>query len=198
MKVVAIVGSYRKGHIIDSAVSAVLDGAREVGAETEKIYLIDKNIEFCDNCRACTQQAGTAAGACVHDDDMQQILNQINEADGVVLASPINFSTVTAVMKRFIERLLVFAYWPWAAKAPTMRLVEPVRKAITITSSACPAFLGRILMPNALAILKAAAKCMGAKAVKTLYLGLVAQNKDQQLGQKALKKARRAGRKLVI
>ena len=31
-KIVAIIGSYRKGHIIDSAVSAVLEGAEQAGA----------------------------------------------------------------------------------------------------------------------------------------------------------------------
>ena len=54
-KIVAIVGSYRKGRTIDTAVSEVLRGAADRGAATEKIYLIDKHIEFCNNCRACTQ-----------------------------------------------------------------------------------------------------------------------------------------------
>ncbi len=49
IKVVGIVGSYRKGKTIDSAVSAVLEGAQAKGAETKKIYLIDEHIEFCTN-----------------------------------------------------------------------------------------------------------------------------------------------------
>ncbi|MHC4214725.1 MAG: hypothetical protein ACYSWP_15285 [Planctomycetota bacterium] len=40
-KVIAIIGSYRKGHVIDSAVSAVLEGAAQAGAETEKVYLLE-------------------------------------------------------------------------------------------------------------------------------------------------------------
>lgn len=55
IKVLAIVGSYRKGGIIDTATDEILASAREEGAEAEKIYLIDKHIEFCTNCRSCTQ-----------------------------------------------------------------------------------------------------------------------------------------------
>jgi NAD(P)H-dependent FMN reductase len=197
-KIVGIVGSYRKGRIIDSAVSAVLEGAEEGGAETKKIYLVDKHIEFCKNCRTCTQEKPESSrGKCVHDDDMEEILGEIESADGVVLGSPINFFTVTAVMKRFIERLVSFAYWPWGQKVPKLRIKRPDKKAVIVTSSACPAFIGRILMPNALGVLKAAARCMGAKVVQRLYFGLVAGEEKQKLNEKALRKTREAGRRLV-
>ena len=197
-RVVGLVGSYRKGHIIDSAVSAVLEGARQAGAETTKISLVDKHIEFCDNCRVCTQQHTEGnRGKCVHDDDMQEILSQIDEADGLVLGSPVNFFTVTAIMKRFVERLIVSAYWPWGAKAPKFRREPSGKTAVVIASSACPAFIARFLMPNALSVLKAAAKCLGARVVKRLYFGTIAIDRDQQLGKKALKKAHEAGRRLI-
>jgi NAD(P)H-dependent FMN reductase len=198
-KVVGIVGSYRKGHIIDSAVSAVLKGAEDGGAETKKIYLVDKHVEFCTNCRSCTQEKKLEAGRgkCVQHDDMEEILKEIETADGAVLGSPINFSTVTAIMKRFIERLVVFAYWPWGKKAPKLGVKKIDKKAVIVTSSACPAFIGRILMPNALSVLKAAAACLGAKVVKRLYFGMAAEQKDQELGKRALQKAREAGKKLI-
>ena len=43
-KVIGIVGSYRKGGIIDTSVSGVLQGAEQAGAETKKIYLLDKHV----------------------------------------------------------------------------------------------------------------------------------------------------------
>jgi multimeric flavodoxin WrbA len=196
-KVVGIVGSYRKGHIIDSAVSAVLKGAQEAGAQTKKIYLLDKHVEFCDNCRACTQEKDVARGKCVHDDDMEEILKEIDAADGIVLGSPVNFSTVTALMKRFIERLIVFVYWPWTNAGPKMRSKTPDKKAVLVTSSAAPAFMGRIMMPNALSVMKAAAKCIGAKVIARLYFGLVAGEKNRKLDPKALAKAFEAGWQLA-
>ena len=81
-RIVGIVGSYRKGRIIDSAVSAVLEGAQRKGAVTSKIYLVDKHIEFCTNCRKCTQEKDAARrGRCVHNDDMDDILQEIDNAD---------------------------------------------------------------------------------------------------------------------
>jgi NAD(P)H-dependent FMN reductase len=195
--VVGIVGSYRKAHIIDSAVSAVLEGAEEAGAQTSKIYLVDKHIEFCTNCRACTQQENVARGECRHNDDMGEILKEIEKADAVVLGSPVNFSTVTAIMKRFIERLVAFVYWPWGTGAPKFRISKPNKKAVIVTSSACPALLGRIMMPNALSLLKAAAKAVGARVVKKLYFGLIATEKDQRLPDKSVRKAQQAGKKLL-
>jgi len=198
-KIVGIVGSYRRGHIIDSAVSAVLDGAAAAGAETEKIYLVDAHIEFCDNCRSCTQQQQVEAdrGRCVHHDDMESILGRLDAADAIVLGSPINFFTVTAVTKRFVERLVAFAYWPWSAKVPRFRRKTRNKKAVIVTSSAAPGFVGRVLMPNALGVLKAAAQCLGATVVKKLYFGMAATEADQKLSAKALAKARRAGKMLV-
>ena len=63
-KIVGIVGSYRKGGIIDTAVSEALKGAESSGADSVMIYLPDKKIEFCNNCRACTQQPGDKRGKC--------------------------------------------------------------------------------------------------------------------------------------
>lgn len=106
MKIIGIVGSYRKGGIIDSAVDAILMAAAEKGAETENIYLIDRHIEFCKNCRKCTQEEGPERGICVQNDDMDAILKKIEEAGGIVIGSPVNFGGVTAVTQRFIERLV--------------------------------------------------------------------------------------------
>lgn len=78
VKIVGIMGSYRKGQIIDSAVTAVLEGTKAQGAQTNKTSLLDKHIEFCNNCRNCTQiQEAVRRGPCMHDDDMEAILTGI-------------------------------------------------------------------------------------------------------------------------
>ncbi|MHC4363168.1 MAG: flavodoxin family protein, partial [Planctomycetota bacterium] len=71
------------------------------------------------------------------------------------------------------------------------------KKAVLVTSSAAPAFMGRIIMPNALGVMKAAAKCMGAKIIARLYFGLVAGEKNRKLNQKALARAFEAGWQLA-
>jgi multimeric flavodoxin WrbA len=197
-KVIAIVGSYRKGQIIDTAVSAILDGAKARGGQTEKIYLLDKHIEFCTNCRKCTQEKDAGKRAkCIHNDDMDEILQKIDEADGVVLGAPVNYYNVTAITRRFIERLLPYCYWPWANNIPKYRIKKLDKKAVIVTSSGCPAFLGRIFIPGAMSILKIAAKSVGAKVVGSLYIGMVGVKENQQLSKKDLLKAYKAGEKLV-
>ena len=95
-KVIGIVGSYRKGKTIDSALSAVLEGAEAGGAETKKINLLDKHIEFCTNCRSCTQKKIEGRrGKCVHNDDMENILSEIDKSDAVVLGSPVNIISMS-------------------------------------------------------------------------------------------------------
>ena len=56
-------------------------------------------------------------GKCVHNDDMDEILRAVDAADAVVLAAPTNFFNVNALTRRFIERLVPYAYWPWKANS---------------------------------------------------------------------------------
>lgn len=196
MKILAIIGTYRKGGIIDTAVEEVLAGAREQGAETDKIYLTDRHVEFCTNCRTCTQKPGPEPGLCVIDDDMKTMLGDISGADAFVLASPINMGTVTAVMKRFIERLVCFAYWPWETVVPKYRLDRIPKRAVLVSSSAAPARMSRMMagMPK---VLKEAARLMGAQPIGTLFIGKAAMRENQDVGQRDRKNARVLGKKLA-
>lgn len=196
MKVVAVVGSYRKGRTIDTAVDEALRGARDAGAQIEKILLLDKHIEFCTNCRACTQAPGPTRGWCVHKDDMAGILDTLDAADAVIFASPINFYTLTALMKRFIERLVCYGYWPWGTM-PKNRIKKGHKRALLMASSACPAFIGRIAFRHTFSILKAAVQCLGARTVRTLYFGMAAAAPDDPLCDSDKHRAYAAGRKLV-
>ncbi len=198
-RVVAIVGTYRKGRVIDTAASEVLRGAEAHGAETEKIYLSDKRIEFCTNCRTCTQQADLGRrGKCVHNDDMEQILQAVDGADGLVLASPTNFYNVTAVTRRFMERLIEYAYWPWGAKSgPKMRTKTSDKKAVTITAIAYPAFIAKIMFPGGRKALKIIAHTLGAKVQTSLFYGMVAPTPDATLGEKDRAEAHQAGERLT-
>jgi multimeric flavodoxin WrbA len=195
-KITAIVGSYRKGGVIDRAVEELLTAAREAGAETKKIYLIDEPIEFCTNCRVCTQQAGVERGECVTDDRMGAILDTIAQSDALVLASPMNFGTVTAMMKRFIERLVCFAHWPWGALAPRVRQRERTKRAVVVASSAAPALLGRWLT-SLVGLLKKTARLLGANRVDVLFIGIAGGEDRPDLGARAHRRARQLGKKLA-
>lgn len=196
MKVIGIVGSYRKGGVIDALVTAALAGAQERGAQTEKIYLTDQHIEFCTNCRKCTQEPGAEPGKCIHQDDMRAILERCRTSDGLVIGAPVNFFNVNAVTRRFMERLICLSYWPWRQGGPTMRDKAKSRKAALITSSAMPAPLGRVFT-GALRALRLGAETMGAKPVASVFVGMMGQKEKPTVPTRALERARAAGRKLV-
>lgn len=195
-KIVAIIGSYRKGGIIDSAVDDILDGARERGGETSKIYLLDKHIGFCTNCRCCTQTEGPRRGKCILKDDLESVLSQIEAADAIVLGASVNFYNVTAIFRRFMERLVCYSYWPWDKPAPVMRTKMRTKKAALVTSAAMP----RLFIPistGAPRALKTTAKVLGAKTVATLWIGCSATRKEQQLQVEVREKAKRIGLSLI-
>jgi putative NADPH-quinone reductase len=198
MKVVGIVGSYRKGRIIDSAVTEILRGAGSGGAETEKIYLMDQHIEFCRNCRECTEAPGEQPGTCFHQDDMRSLIQTCLGADVLILASPVNMGSATAITKKFLERLLPLAYWPYGELTPKARKPLPkLRRAILVSSSAAPAFIFALPGVGARPALKFIAKMFGAKVVKKLHYGLAAVEKDMALSEKKKREAFALGARLA-
>jgi hypothetical protein len=195
-RILGIVGSYRKGGIVDRLVSETLAGAAAAGAETQKIYLTEKRVEFCRNCRTCMQAPGEEPGTCVIEDDLASILREWRASDGLVLGSPVNFYNVTAITRRFMERLVCFAYWPWGQHSPRIRTKRKEKRAVLITSSAMPALMGR-LFTGAPRALRAAAETMGAKPVATLFAGMVAQAEHAEPHARLLRQAREADRRLA-
>jgi putative NADPH-quinone reductase len=190
--IVAIVASYRRGGAIDRAVDTMLEAAREHGAKTHIIHLTEQHIEFCRNCRQCTQEPGEVRGPCAQDDDLEDILQEIEAADAVVLASPVNYYNVTAIFRRFMERLVGAAYWPWGSKAPVIRSKHGPRRAVLIASAGMPGFLIP-LATGAARALRLTASSLGARPIAHLWIGLAAMAPYQPLSPRTIERARRLG-----
>jgi multimeric flavodoxin WrbA len=184
--------------MIDTAVDEILAAAAEEGADVQKVQLLDQHIEFCTNCQTCTLAAGTARGKCIIDDDMPAILEAIEASDAIILASPMNFWTVTALMKRFIERLVCYAYWPWSRAIPAERLKrkDKHKRAIVVASCAAPAWMGRYFT-SMHKLMRSTAKLLGARKVHTLFIGLARNTPTSSLSDHARARAAKLGRRLV-
>jgi len=180
-RVLAINGSYRDDGITDQTVESLAQALKAVGAEVEVILLRENPLEFCLNCRACTQQPGAAPGECVIQDGMQELIDKIERADCYILAAPTNFGSVTAIFKRFMERLAVYAYWTWEMNGPQFRNAQaPRKKALLVTSCAAPGILGRLFFGTNKQ-LKQTAKTIGADVVGSLFTGMIAKQQHPTL-----------------
>jgi hypothetical protein len=112
---------------------------------------------------------------------MQALVDKIEQSSGYILAAPTNLGSVTAIFKRFMERLVVYAYWPWSANYPRFRKDGQTRKkALLISSCAAPGFFGRWLYDSSKQ-LKMTAKIIGADCVGTLFAGQVGKKTGQVL-----------------
>lgn len=194
--ILAINGSYRENGIIDQAIDAAAQSAKNAGASFEVVHLRDFPIEFCVNCRKCAEMPGTEPGVCIHHDRMQELVEQIEAADGYVLASPTNFYSVTALFKRFMERLMVYAYWPWGEPLPKMRKAKATKKAVLIASCAAPGILGRFFFAT-LKQLKMAARPIGAKPAGSIFIGQIATEEHARLPERASKRVQELVKRLV-
>lgn len=98
MQVVGIVGSPRKRMNTDTIVQTILDGCQESGVTVAKIYLNDLDIQPCQSCKI---QDGSG---CIYEDDMEQVYEILETADGLVLGTPVYYNTVSSQMKLVIDR----------------------------------------------------------------------------------------------
>ena len=195
-KILAINGSYRDDGITDQAVSALAQAVRDKGDEVEVILLREYHIEFCLNCRECTQLPGEAPGICVQQDGMQALVDKIEQADGYIFAAPTNFGSVTALFKRFMERLVVYGYWPWGMHAPRFRKANlPKKKAVLVSSCAAPGFIGRWLF-GTYKQLNVTAQTVGAEAVGTLFTGLISDEPYAKLSARVQAKIQKLATKI--
>lgn len=196
-KILAINGSYRDGGVTDQAVTGALENLQAMDADVEHIKLRDYPIGFCLNCRECMQQPGDAPGRCVLNDGMAELIRKIEDADGYVLAAPTNFSSVTALFKRFSERLAVYGYWPWGKPAPVFRKARmPKKPAIIISSCAAPGLLGRLTYVTN-RNLKIAAKTIGGRVVGSMVTGLISQERTPGLPKRARRRMKTLAPRLV-
>ncbi len=102
-KVIGINGSPRTNGNTTKLVNEILSGAADNGADTQLFDLAEMNIAPCTGCYECKKN-----GACILDDDMQKLYEQIQSSDAIVLGSPVYMWEMTAQTKAFVDRLYAF------------------------------------------------------------------------------------------
>lgn len=100
--VLILSGSPRKGGNSDLLCDEFARGAQDVGNTVEKVFVRDEKIAPCIACYYCSDHDGT----CVIKDGMAEILDKMQAADVIVMASPVYFYSIDAQMKAIIDRTL--------------------------------------------------------------------------------------------
>jgi multimeric flavodoxin WrbA len=98
-RVLGIAGSPRQGGNTDLLLAEFMKGAAAKGVEVKTIALRELKFETCTHCDSCLKE-----GVCIIDDDMQKVYREFEQADVIVLASPVQFSGITAPVKAMIDR----------------------------------------------------------------------------------------------
>ena len=99
MKILGICGSPREG-ATEFLLKKALNDLESESIETLFITVKDKDISPCIHCNECVD----TNGKCSIHDDMDEIYDALREADGIILASPIHFGSISAQLKAVIDR----------------------------------------------------------------------------------------------
>jgi multimeric flavodoxin WrbA len=145
MKIYAINGSPRKNKNTATLLQKALDGVKEAAkdkeVETEIINLYDLNYTGCKSCFACKRLGGASYGKCAVKDDIQEVLEKVSQADGLIFGSPIYFGNITGQLQSFIERLI----FPYLVYDENYSLIPPKKMptAFIYTMNASEEFMDK-------------------------------------------------------
>jgi multimeric flavodoxin WrbA len=99
MLVLGIVGSPRKGGNTEILMKEALEVCKKEGLQTELIHLADLRIKPCNECMVCKKEK-----ICPIEDDFPSLYKKMLKADGMILGSPVFFSSTTPEIKALIDR----------------------------------------------------------------------------------------------
>lgn len=148
MNTVIINGSPRKK---GSTSTMVKELVRKIEGNIITVETYYANISPCYDCRHCWENDN-----CIINDAMQELYENINEADNIVIASPIYFAELTGSLLQFASRLQFF----WVAQNIRNKpaLKDKLRKGYVVLSDG-----SEQRYENALAMSKRLLNTMGAK-----------------------------------
>jgi multimeric flavodoxin WrbA len=156
-KILVFMGSPRKEG--NSAILArqVAAGAEAAGARVETFCLHDLDIKPCDACDVCRDKTETD---CILSDDLLEVFPKLRQADGIVIASPVYWFTVSAQTKLFMDR------W-YALGGPEGYALKGKRFGLVLTYADEDPFTSGAV--NALRTFQDALNFIGAKIVGMVY-----------------------------
>ena len=107
MKVLLINGSPRANGCTAAALKEMISVFEAEGVETELIHVGNKDIRGCIACGSCMKN-----GKCVFDDLVNEVAPKFEEADGLVIGSPVYYASPNGTVLSFMDRLFYSTRFP--------------------------------------------------------------------------------------
>lgn len=107
MKVLAFNGSPNKEGNTYHAIKIVCQELEKEGIETEIINVGSKAVRGCIACWQCTKNRNEKC--VILGDDVNEWIQKMKEADGIILGSPVHYSAIGGTMKSFLDRAFLVA-----------------------------------------------------------------------------------------
>lgn len=111
MKVLLINGSPHRGGSVYTALHEMETVFAKEGIETEMIQVGNKEIRSCIACKSCYN-----TGKCVFDDLVNEVAKKLEEADGLVVGSPVYFAAANPALTALLTRLFYSTHFDKRAK----------------------------------------------------------------------------------
>lgn len=105
MKILVLNGSPRIHGNTAAMIGAFARGAKENGHEVTVVNVCQKNIAGCRACEYCHQKNSGHERQCVQKDDMQEVYPVLDEAEMIVLASPVYYHSFSGQLQCAINRI---------------------------------------------------------------------------------------------
>jgi multimeric flavodoxin WrbA len=132
MRVLAFNGSPRANGNTSTLLRAVLDGAREAGAETTHVVLDQIDLKGCRGCLACRENPGT----CARKDGLSPFLEEVKTSDGIVVGCPIYMYHVSGQTKLLVDRS--YSFWADRPDGGYDSTLPPGKRFAAVTSQGHP------------------------------------------------------------
>ena len=143
MKVLMLNGSPRKDSNTEIALKEMESIFVQNGIETEIVQVGNRDIRGCIACLSCKK-----TGKCVFDDLVNETSKKFEEADGLVVASPVYYASANATLVAFLQRL--FYSTPFSKRMKVGAAVAVARRGgLTATYDELNKFFGISGMPIA-------------------------------------------------
>ena len=186
MKIIGISGSPRRRGNTETLLDRALEEAENNGADIKKFILNELNFSACRECENIRRD-----GVCIVEDDWQKIFLEIENADVIVIASPIFFGSISAQTKMFIDRFQCL----WLAKY-IFKTLKPQKKK-TGAFICVEATRRQDFFDNAKSIVKNFFATIDADYIEELFCPGIDKKGAVTASPECLKKAGKIGKKII-